>query len=132
MEFQTGEARLRQRDYEGALACFGAALTGYPEEGEYHALYGWCLYLCHPDNTVMVQEAIEHVKRGVKLAHDREKPYLYLGRLYKVIGRGAAAEKMFTRALEISPECVEALRELRLINLRREKGKGLITRLFRR
>jgi CheY-like chemotaxis protein len=132
MEFQTGEARLRQRDYEGALACFGAALTGFPEEGEYHALYGWCLYLCNPDDTVMVQEAIEHVKRGVKLAHDREKPYLYLGRLYKVIGRGAAAEKMFTRALEISPECVEALRELRLINLRREKGKGFIGRLLRR
>jgi len=132
MEFQTGEARLRQRDYEGALACFGAAVTAYPEEGEYHALYGWCLYLCHPDNSVMVQEAIEHVRRGVTLASDREKPYLYLGRLYKVIGRGAAAEKMFTRALEISPDCVEALRELRLINLRREKGKGLIGRLFRR
>ena len=132
MEFQTGEARLRKRDYEGALACFGAALTAYPEEGEYHALYGWCLYLCHPDDTVMVQEAIEHVRRGVSLAADREKPYLYLGRLYKVIGRGAAAEKMFTRALEISPDCVEALRELRLINLRREKGRGLIGRLLRR
>ena len=123
---------LRQRDYEGALACFGAALTSFPEEGEYHALYGWCLYLCHPDNTVMVQEAIEHVRRGVQLAQDREKPYLFLGRLFKVIGHTEAAEKMFVRAARVQPECHEAMRELRLINMRRQKTRGLIGRLFRR
>jgi hypothetical protein len=39
---------------------------------------------------------------------------------------------MFTRALKIQPECIDALRELRLINMRREKGKGLIGRLLRR
>ena len=42
------------------------------------------------------------------------------------------AEKMFTRAVHIQPECVEALRELRLINMRREKSKGLVRRLLRR
>ena len=31
------------------------------------------------------------------------------------------AVKMFTRAVQIQPQCVEALRELRLINMRREK-----------
>ena len=43
-----------------------------------------------------------------------------------------AAEQMFTRAVQISPDCVEAMRELRLINMRRDKSKGLIGRLFRR
>ena len=52
--------------------------------------------------------------------------------LYKVIGKIGHAEKMFTRAVQIRPECVEAMRELRLINLRREKGRGLIKRLLRR
>jgi hypothetical protein len=33
---------------------------------------------------------------------------------------------MFTRAIQIQPECVEALRELRLIDMRREKSKGLV------
>jgi hypothetical protein len=55
-----------------------------------------------------------------------------MGRLYKAIGRADVAEKMFTRAVQIHPECVEALRELRLINMRREKSKGLIGRLLRR
>jgi CheY-like chemotaxis protein len=132
IEFQKGDALLRSRDYENALGSFGRALQQYPEEGEYHAHYGWCLYLCHPDDAGIVQEAIEHVQRGLKLARDREKPYLFLGRLYKAVGKGAAAEKMFTRAIQIRPDCVEALRELRLINLRRQKNRGLIKRIFRR
>ena len=132
MHYQQGEQLMRQRDYEGALLCFGKAVENYPDEGEYHAHYGWSLYLCNPDNSVMVEEAIEHVTRGIKLARDREKPYLFLGRLYKVVGKGTAAEQMFTRAVQIRPDCVEAMRELRLINMRRDKSKGIIGRLFRR
>jgi CheY-like chemotaxis protein/tetratricopeptide (TPR) repeat protein len=130
--FRKGEGSLRIHDYPGALAHFGRALELYPEEGDHHAHYGWTLYLCHPGQPSIVGEALEHVKRGVKLASHREKPYLFMGRLYKVVGRIDAAEKMFTRAVQIQPECVEALRELRLINLRRERSKGFIGRLFRR
>jgi hypothetical protein len=39
---------------------------------------------------------------------------------------------MFTRAVQVQPDCVEALRELRLINMRRQKEKGFIGRLLRR
>ncbi len=130
--FQRGEAALRGRDYEAALEHFGAAVQAYPEEGEYHAHYGWALHLCHPDDAAIAHEAIDHVKKGAKLAPDREKPYLFLGRLCKAVGRLDAAEKMFTKAVRLRPECVEALRELRLINMRREKGKGLIGRLLGR
>ncbi len=130
--FQRGEALLRSRDYEGALAHFGAAVQAYSEEGEYHAHYGWALHLCHPDDVAIAHEAMEHVQRGIKLARDREKPYLYLGRLCKAVGRLDAAERMFTKAVQVRPECVEAMRELRLINMRREKGKGLIGRLLGR
>ncbi len=72
------------------------------------------------------------MKRGVKLASHRDKPFLFMGRLYKAIGRADVAERMFTRAIQIQPECIEALRELRLINMRRERSKGFIGRLFRR
>ena len=121
VEFQRGEGLMRKRSYEAALICFGNALQKAPEEGEYHAYYGWCLHLCHPDESAMVEEAIEHVGRGLKLARDREKPFLFLGRLYKVTGRMNAAEKMFTRAVQVAPNSVEALRELRLITIRRKR-----------
>lgn len=130
--FQRGEAALKQRDYEGALVFFGSALEQMPEEGLYHAHYGWSLHLCHPDNEVIVQEAIEHIQEGVRLARDHETPYLFLGRLYKVVGRTAAAEKMFTRAVQLRSDCVEALRELRLLNMRRDKGRGLLGRMLKR
>jgi len=139
-EFQKGEARMASRDYEGALLCFGRAMENFPSEGEYRAHYGWCLYLCHPDNDVMLGEALEHCREGLKLAKDREKPYLLLGRLYKAMGKAGAAKKMFSRAVEIKPQCVEAMRELRIMNMRREKsqgivqgvGKGVLKRIFRR
>lgn len=130
--FQKGTSLMQRRAYEEALVHFGKALEGNDEDGEYHAHYGWCLYLCHPDASTIVEEAIEHVKRGAGLAPTQEKPFLFLGRLYKVLGKVKGAEKMFTRAVQIQPECVEALRELRLINLRREKSKGLLGRLLRR
>ena len=130
--FRDGEAALRARDYEGALRWFGKALELYPDEGDHHAHYGWSLYLCHPSDPGMVAEALEHVRRGLKTATHREKPFLFMGRLHKAMGQNEVAEKMFMRAVQIQPECVEALRELRLINMRREKQKGLIGRLLKR
>jgi DNA-binding response OmpR family regulator len=135
-EFQKGEAKMVKRDYEGALLCFGRAMENFPAEGEYRSNYGWCLYLCHPDNDVMLGEALEHCREGLKLAKDREKPYLLLGRLYKAVGKPGAAKKMFSRAVQIKPQCVEAMRELRILNMRRDKneslGKGVFKRIFRR
>ncbi len=132
VQFQEGQRLLAQRAYERALEVFGRALQLYPDAGEYHAHYGWTLHLCHPDQPDIASEAIEHVRRGIKLAGQRETSYLFLGRLCKATGRVELAEKMFARAVQLDPGCVEALRELRLINLRRDKSKGLIGRLLRR
>jgi curved DNA-binding protein CbpA len=132
VERRKGEVALSSRSYEAALAHFGKALELYPDEGDHHAYYGYVLHLCHPGDAAMAAEAMEHVKRGIKLASHREKPYLFLGRLNKAVGRADQAEKMFVRAIQIEPNCLEAIRELRLIQMRREKSKGLIGRLFGR
>jgi len=132
VERRKGETALAARSYEAALAHFGKALELYPDEGDHHAYYGYVLHLCHPGDAAMAAEAMEHVKRGIKLASHREKPYLFLGRLNKAVGRVDLAEKMFVRAVQIEPNCLEAIRELRLIQMRREKSKGLIGRLFGR
>lgn len=130
--FRQGQALLSERAYERALEAFGKALELFPDEGEYHSHYGWTLHLCHPGESTIAEEAIEHVKRGIKLAGHRETSYLFMGRLYKAIGQARTAEMMFMRAVQIQPECVEALRELRLIDMRRQKSRRLIGRWFRR
>jgi len=132
VERRKGETALAARSYETALAHFGKALELYPNEGDHHAYYGYALHLCHPGDATMAAEAMEHIKRGIKIASHREKPYLFLGRLNKAVGRADQAEKMFVRAAHIEPNCIEAISELRLIQMRREKSKGLIGKLFRR
>ena len=49
-----------------------------------------------------------------------------------LMGKTVAAKKMFMRAVQIKPQCVEAMRELRIMNMRRDKEKGVLKRLFRR
>ena len=132
LEFQKGVVALRKKSYAQAAAHFEAAVNTYPEEGEYHAYRGWALYLEDPDAPGRLKEALEHILRGRKLAPAREKPYLFLGRLYKAANRVKTAEKMFARAVQLDPDCVEALRELRLLNMRREKSRGLVRRILRR
>jgi CheY-like chemotaxis protein len=130
--FQRGEAALRQRAFDEAVQCFQEAVALRPDDGEYHAHLGWAVHAGRPDDRKRAEEALIHLKRGIKLARDREKPYLFMGRVCQAIGRSDAAVKMFTRAVQIQPDCVDALRELRLINMRREKEKSFIGRLLRR
>ena len=132
-EFQQGEAALRARRYREASEAFKRAVELYPQEGEYLAYLGWVRYLGAPDDGTARGEAIKALRQAAKLAPDSEKPYLLLGRLLKAIGHAEGAERMFVKAVQLKSDCVEALRELRLINLRRgREGRGLVRRLLRR
>jgi CheY-like chemotaxis protein len=131
-QFQKGMQSLRGRGFGEAFQCFKRAVELYPDEGEYLAHLGWARYLSAPDDTGAQQEAIRALRRAAKLAPDSEKPYLFLGQLFKGSGQNELAERMFVRAVQQNSDCVEALRELRLINLRREKQKGLVRKLLRR
>jgi tetratricopeptide (TPR) repeat protein len=131
-EFQKGEAALRMRRPDQALASFQAAVEAFPAEGEYHAALGYALHLTAPSNPLTLKKAYAHIQKGRKLAPDRVKPYLYLGRLSLAEGRAELAGKLFARAVQLDPDCIDALRELRLINLRREKSKTIVQRILRR
>jgi len=130
--FQRGEAALRAKRHTEAYEAFRQAVELYPEEGEYLALLGWTRYVTAPDDPRARSEARRALKRAAALAPDSEKPYLFLGLLCKGIGRIEQAERMFLRAVDRRSDCLQALRELRLINLRREKQKGLLQKILRR
>lgn len=132
LQFQQGEARIRARKYTEAAESFGRAVALYPEEGEYHAWLGWAEYLANPTDTAACEQALARIKHGARLAPDRDVPFLHLGRIYQATGRTDLAQKMLARAISNKPDCIDALRELRLIQMRREKEKGLIGRLLRR
>ena len=130
LAYQQGMRALKSRLHTEALKHFASAVEAYPEEGEYHAMYGWALYLEDPDR---VREAKRHALHGKKLAPNRSAPLVVLGRLCKAQEKLDLAEKLFAQAVEQDPDCGEALQELRLMALRKRNSKGgLLRRILKR
>lgn len=127
--FRKGQDFLKSRKYPEAVEAFGMSAHLDPREGEYVAHLGYALYLSKPDDELVRKEALEDIARGVKLSPDRETSYVFMGRIFKVMGDIQVARKMFSRALVIRPHCREASQELRLIEMREKKNSGFLSRL---
>ena len=127
--FQKGEAALSRRDYPEAKRYFNEACKLCPDEGEFHAYLGWATFQNDPKNDQAVQEARDQLNQAISLNPKVDRAYLFLGYVYKALNFKEMAEHEFEKAIQCNPDCTEALRELRLINLRRKgKKKGLLKR----
>ncbi len=115
-KFQRGETHLRKGRYQEAYAAFQEAAELYPEEGEFHAYLGWAAFQRAPSDAAAAEEALDHIMRAIQLNPKLDKAYLFLGYLYKALGRADKAEKQFEKAIQCNPDCTEALRELRLFS----------------
>jgi CheY-like chemotaxis protein len=130
--FRKGAEFLKAKRYEKAVEALGMAAHLDPKQGEYSAHLGYALFRSNPYNELVQREALEHVAKGIKLSPDREKSFVFLGRIFKTTGETESAIKVFRRALKIKPDCREALQELRLLNHRESKPRSLLDRLLRR
>ena len=97
-----------------------------PEQGDYSACLGYALYRSKPDDPVIRREATEHVAKGVKLSPGREKPLLYLARIFRESGDIGSAAKIVRRGLMTNPDSAELVQERCLIESadRPAKSKG--------
>jgi tetratricopeptide (TPR) repeat protein len=127
--FRRGEGYLQAQSYGQAVEAYGMAAHLDPKEGEYLARLGYAQFLHKPKDAVVLREALENLAKGIKLSPNREKPYVYLGRIFLENGAVDRAGKMFNNALRIKPDCHEALRELRRLDLTRPKRGKLLDRL---
>ena len=114
-KFQKGEELMRQRSYAAAHAMFKEAIALYREEGEFHAWLGWAEFHLNANDHKVVDSAVTNIEHAVSLNPKIDKPYLFLGYIYKATGRPDKAEKQFEKAIQANPDCTEALRELRLL-----------------
>ncbi len=121
--FQKGEAALRRRDYARALEQFQEAVRLCPDEGEFHAYLGWTTFQNAPKDEQAVQDARDELNQAISLNPKVDKAYLFLGYIYKAMNYREMAEHEFEKAIQCNPDCTEALRELRLINMRRKSRK---------
>ncbi|MHB1398891.1 MAG: DUF4388 domain-containing protein [Trichloromonadaceae bacterium] len=132
--FQKGVVLLRRQQYPEAFAILGWAYELQPEEPEYLTAYAWAMFKAHPDQPQRCFEARQLLLHSADLNPRLDLTHLYLGYLLKSDGQDKPAERAFEMALQCNPNNIEALRELRLSNLRREQEgapRGLLGRLLR-
>ena len=114
--FRTGEGHLEHEDYAKAAESFGMAVHLDPEQGDYAACLGWSLYRSNPTNKIIRREALEHVAKAVKIDPGREKPLLYLSRIFRETGETEMAAKVLRRALRENPDSPALVQEMCLID----------------
>ena len=125
--FSDAEAHLKRRDYVGAGSLLREAVELNPNEGEFHALMGWCHFLEHRGEQNAAAQAITALDQAIQLSPGSASGYYYMAKLHKACERHAEARAMFRKVLEIDPKHQEAMREVRLASMRNQKkgGSGL-------
>ncbi len=129
-ECRKGEDSLKAREYERAVSHFQRALELSPDEGEFHAFYGWSLFLTKPSDPKTRKEAVEHLKKALSLAPASPTGYYYLGQMQKACGDPDQAVKMFRKVLSLRRNHVEASRELRLLKQRGRQRNDSTSGMF--
>jgi len=132
--FQKGMVFLRAKNYPEALEAFSWAVKLSPKEPEYLTNYAWAKYKAYPGDRERLGESMQALQHSLDLNNKLDRSHLYLGYLLKQEGRDREAEKQFEMAIKCNPRCTEALRELRLINMRRSRpgGGGLLGKVFKK
>lgn len=131
--FQQGRALLKTRQFKEAGTKLKTCIELCPEEPEYLSSYAWALFKADPDNPTQQNRALEILLSSRELNPGLEATHLYLGYVYQAQNKERQSEKSFEMAVQANPDSTEALRELRLINLRREQAepsKGLFHKLL--
>lgn len=123
-QFHQGLAHFRKREYAQALEKLDWAIELNGQEGEFHALRGWTHFLAHQGDENAAAHAQEGLERALALAPKSAEGHYYFGMFRRACGDLEEAERMFRRAVELNPTHEEASRELRLINMRKERGGG--------
>jgi len=133
--YQEGRALLKVRRFGAAAKSLQRAIELSPEESEYMTYFSWALFKSAPENRGIQQQAMEVLLASREINPSFDLTHLYLGQVYQAQDKERQAEKSFEMAVQANPNCTEALRELRLMNLRREQepqSKGLFKKFLKK
>ncbi|MBE0502016.1 MAG: response regulator [Desulfuromonadales bacterium] len=132
--FQRGVVLLNNNNFTQAHKELEKAVNLYQEEPEYLCYLGWAKFKSAAGDAIMLEQAKELIQKSIRLNPNLDKGHLFHGYMLKEGGRLPEAEKKFERAIQCNRKCTEALRELRLINLRSTSGNdaSVLGKLFKK
>jgi tetratricopeptide (TPR) repeat protein len=120
--FQKAEICLRRSDLVQAEALVRKAHEGDPKQPEYMALLAW-LESMKPENQApeATLACIEKLDEAIVMNERCERAYFYRGMLNKRVQNVTAAVRDFRRASELNPRNIDAVREVRLFEMRKSR-----------
>lgn len=121
--FQKAEFFLRRGDLKEAEILCRKAHNADSKPAEYLAMLAW-LEALKPENQgpKPTQERIAMLDSAIGANERLERAYFYRGMLYKRLANHHAAARDFRRAAELNPRNLDAVREVRLFEMRRSRG----------
>jgi curved DNA-binding protein CbpA len=130
LSFQNAEALLKKNDLVGAEQLAQAAVRGDPEQPEYLVLYVWIQAMRRGDpppfpeggTTTHFDDLIRPLDGVLSKEPRFERALFYRGSLLKRAGRTEKAIRDFRVAAEINPKNIDAVREVRLYEMRKRGG----------
>jgi tetratricopeptide (TPR) repeat protein len=121
--FQKAEICLKRNDLAQAESLVRKAVEADPQQPEYLALAAWLGSLKAENQTpTATMVAIAELDKAIQLSHRCERAYFYRGQLHKRAGNARQAVKDFRKAAELNPRNIDAAREVRLYEMRLQRG----------
>ncbi len=132
--FQRGMVYLKKNNFADAHQALEKAVKLCPEEPEYLCYFAIAKFKAGKGNPGTLNQAKELIQKAIRLNANLDKAHLFHGYMLKAEGRLPEAAKRFERAIQCNPDCTEALRELRLINMRapNDKGPSVLGKIFKK
>jgi len=132
--FQQGLVLVRRSNFAAAHDLLDKAVTLYDNEAEYLCYLALAKFRTDSGDGVRKAQALNLITRALQMNSNLDVAHLFHGYMLKDEGREREAEKRFELAIQRNPNCTEALRELRLLRMRREEegGTGMLGKLFKK
>ncbi len=136
--FQKAEILVKKRDFDGAERFASVALAGDKEQPEYAALHAWIRARKPGISEADLNVSLDVLKAAVAKQANNVKIRFYFAGVLKLAGHDAAALREFRFVAQNDPANLDAARELRLHDIRRQNppeaapSEGLFGRLFKR
>jgi curved DNA-binding protein CbpA len=112
--FKRGTVFMKSRKYAEAVKIFDEAIQLNAEEPEFHAWRGYAKFCAAADKKAAQPEAFREIQVALK-KNDRCAPaHYFLGVMAKTLGDNASALKHFKKTVEIQPDHIDAMREIRM------------------
>ncbi|MBS1151861.1 MAG: repeat/DnaJ protein, partial [Myxococcaceae bacterium] len=112
--FQKGTILVKARKFPEAVKMLDDALKA-ADESEYYAWRGYAKFFTFPDKQVGHLEAMKDINVCLKRNDKIAAVWYFQGHMAKLVGDLPAAKKCFNRCIQLSPEHLDAQRELRMM-----------------